>query len=284
MTSNAKTIFYYIVIFFCLIFSIYGSTTILYETINRLFSENYAAPDTIWQIRSMTYNIASLIVGGISLAVTYGFLRRLIDQGDVENDFWLRQWATYIIIAIAAVAFIWSSIVLLSDLLSMKEGLHNTLKVLVNLGLSAFVFVFFSYDLKSDYDRKSSVSYSLYALALFIMVFTAFLGFKSIPSQATIKATEVDRKNYENLEKVRSEIEAYFFAENQLPKDLNVLVERRKVFDTDIIDQNTQTTFTYKIEGDSSYEICAQFKTDYKGYTPEQSYSTGETCYPKKLN
>lgn len=281
MNSNAKTIFYYIVICFSLMFCLYGTTSVLYSAIDTYYAGTPLTEP--WDFTALTYAISSVIISGFALLFAYAFLRRLVDRGDVDNDYWLRQWVTYIIVGIAAVTFIWFSTTLFSGFLNATAGAEQSLKVLVNLGLASFIFVFFAYDLTSEFDRKKSIVYTLYGVGAAILLITVASGFHQLPSRSDIRAITLDSRNHTKVRDLRYAIDEYFREKEQLPQDLNVLIDQNRQPKGVFMDENTNELFIYNILDESSFELCTTFNKDYPGSSQRGANKAGKACFDFKL-
>ncbi len=146
---SAREAFEYLVLFGTLYMSVFSLGTLLFQFIN------LALPDPLWsQPRidgipdTIRQSIAALVVAGPIFLYAARTNSRAIALAPLKRTSPVRQWLTYLTLAIAASVLIGDSTTLVYNLLRGEVAARFLLKVLTIGGISGTVFMYYLRDLR----------------------------------------------------------------------------------------------------------------------------------------
>jgi hypothetical protein len=287
--SSPKFAFYYCLALVTLVIGSISLGTIIFELINKfvpLIANNYYGENS-----GLKFAISGVI---ISFPIFY-FIKSRIYSGIKKGEFGInssvRRWLTYFIIFVSTVVMVGSLIGLLNNFLDGETTLNFVLKTLTVLGISALIFSFYFYDIKSKaINDKFNMIYFVVCVVLILAALVS--SFFIIESPAEARARKLDQKILGNFETIKRGLEQYYNDNKALPKNLDEL----KSQDYSYIDSNefneeaTSKYYGYNVLDDKRYELCANFnssnldnKNDTSYYSANWKHDKGQQCITKRI-
>jgi hypothetical protein len=169
------------------------------------------------------------------------------------------------------------------------------LKSITAIGISASIFTFFLYDIKRENvkgNKDNVVKAYFYGSLVFVLaVFIASLFFVESPSAT--RDRKIDEQIINNFSSLEYAINDYYNQFNKMPVSLMEVKEESKSIlrDEDLRDPESKELFEYKVTGETSFELCANFRTSNKDndnaryrYMPENNlHDSGYQCLERKI-
>lgn len=252
--GNAQDFFLYLVVFFSLAFVAFGEGSILFGLVDKFF--NNKAPNMLPAFNQgvVKFGIAALIIAGpIFMVISRIILKRIAEQ-KISLESKVRKWLTYLVLFFAAATIIGDLITLVVNFLEGDYTASFLLKVLVVLLIAGGIFGYYFWDM-----RRKEISSKINKMAASVFVaailLTLISGFFIIDSPAVSRQKKIDQEIVNSLQSVDSSVQNYFTETGKLPQKIEVLGQTKFSVRTQDI-----KGFEYKIENESSYQLCADFE------------------------
>lgn len=286
------------------IIALYGSITsfitLLFEYINYSFPDNLAGYGDPYG-GAVRFAMSALIVMVPTLIVLFYFIRKTISEEPGKANIWVRRWAIVLTLFIAAVTILIDLITLINTFLGGEVSMRFGLKVLVVLLVAVGVFLHFLADQKGYWlkqvRRANMVGIAVGVLALVSVV----SGFFIIGTPTDVRELRYDEQKVQDLSNIQSQVVYYWQTKRVLPQ---TLAEVEDPLSGSSIPMDTQTgaAYTYRVENDLSFTLCATFNKptpDTKGQGSYDSYAVkypgmgmdenwlhgaGETCFTRTID
>lgn len=231
---------------------------ILFEDPLRSFYDPYSG--------AIRFSMASLII----IFPLYLFLSRLINQNIRQNpekkEVSVRKWLIYLTLFVAGVTIIVDLIVLINTFLGGKELTSGfILKVFSVLVVIGGVFLYYFYDLRGKWEHSKTASQSI-GVAVSLIVLSAVVGgFFIIGSPQTQRLIRFDHEKIGDLSGIQWQIVNFYQQKEQMPETLEDLSDPLVGF---VLPEDPQsgTAYGYKLVGDLTFELCADFNKESRGY------------------
>lgn len=290
--NSAKFAFFYLLSLVALVFLAMSVGMIIFQIINKniidiinQYSGNYS-PD------ALKLAISALIISApIFYFITWQIFKNLV-EGTLSKDSAIRRWLTYFILLIVSIVMIGWFIGAINSFLGGELTIKFILKAITAILISAIIFSFYFYDIKrEDVCKKNKIilAYFYCSLAIVIVAFIASLFF--VESPTITRNRKLDNAILQRFDKLDGEIRGYYANKSKLPDNLEILLaERSYLINEDLEDPSTKVVFDYKISGDKSYQLCANFRMSnkdkniqdenmgYDEYKVKWSHEAGDQC------
>lgn len=261
------------------ILSFYGSVVafvaLVFDYLNHLF------PDPLAYYTGDPYSsgIANEMATVIVLFPLFLFLmrtiRKTIEADPTRAEIWVRRWALFMTLFLAAAAVVGGIITLLVYFFQGDVTIRFALKVLTLLAVAGVSFSAFLADLRgywSAHPRRAAWSrWGALAFALASVV----AGFFIVGTPWEARLYRYDDEKVGNLQAIQSQIIYYWQSKQALPQELDELNDSISGFMVPT-DPQTSAGYEYRVTGDHSFALCATFNAQAQG----TAYRTGNLSRP----
>ena len=235
---------------------------------------NYALPNALAYYSAdpyqsgISYRMASIIILFPLYMWLMWFIRRDITRDPSRSEVWIRRWALILTLFVAGVAMAIDLITLLATFLNGGElTIAFLLKVLLIFLVAAGVFMHFSADLKGYWERFPLRKRSVGTGVAILVLITIIIGFFIV---AQMRLVRLDAQKVTDLRDLQSLVANYWQERRVLPASLADLNGSIGEFSVPS-DPQTGASYEYRITGNLSFELCADFNTVFQSYNPEES-------------
>lgn len=255
-----KDFFLYLGAMVALYVSAVSFLTLLFQYINVLFpdpleSGYYYDPYS----SSIRFAIASIFV----IFPAYIFLTRLLNSDlrthPEKSDLWIRKWLIYITLFVGSIAILVDLVMLINTFLGGELTTRFILKVVAVLIVVGTGFLYYFYDLRGRWENDAPTSKMLGIIVSVLVFATVFSGFFIIGSPMTQRLVRFDEQKVNDLSSIQSQIVySYWQSKERLPAALAELNDPISGF-TVPKDAQTGESYSYRMTGPLSFELCATF-------------------------
>ena len=235
---------------------------------------NYALPNVLAYYSAdsyqsgISYRMASIIILFPLYAWLMWFIRRDIIRDPSRSEIWIRRWALILTLFVAGVAMAIDLITLLATFLNGAElTIAFLLKVLLIFLIAAGVFMHFGADLKGYWERFPLRKRSVGIGVAILVLITIIIGFFIV---AQMRLVRLDAQKVTDLRDIQSLVANYWQERRVLPASLADLNGSIGEFSVPS-DPQTGASYEYRITGNLSFELCADFNTAFQSYNPEEN-------------
>ncbi len=225
---------------------------------------NYAFPDALQYYASdpysggVSYEMASLIVLFPIFIVLMHLIHRDINRDASRADTWVRRWALYLTLFIAAATLAADLITLIMYFFNGDVSLRFILKVLVIFLVAGGGFLHFLADLRGYWEHNAHKARVLGWAACALVVITIAAGFLIIGTPWQARLYRFDEQKVNDLTTIQYQIVNYWQAKQHLPAALFDLSDSISGFSAPL-DPQSSTAYEYNTKGPLSFELCATF-------------------------
>lgn len=288
MNNSPKFVFYYLLSLVALIFTAIATGQIIFQVINQSLPDIFGQYGADFSSGVLKFAISAIIIAAPIFLIISKLIYRSIFKGEIKKDSQVRKWLSYFILFVSAVVIIVFLIITINNFLDGEWTGKFLLKMLTIIGIAAMVFSFYLYNIKqAETLAKKDVVLRIYFIISIIIIAVAFvtaLFFTESPKVA--RDRRIDDKIISNFSMIENGVNMYYSNHKQLPESLSILN-----ISESIIDPSTRAVFAYKIIDTTSYQLCADFKTDtknskdiaYQYLTDNQKHSNGYQCLDYKV-
>lgn len=288
--SAARHTFYYLLGLVTLGFTAIGIGQILFSIINALFPENTYLYDAAFDEELLRFGITAVIISAPIFFICTRAINRELAKGSLDLHSLVRKWLTYLILLIVSVTIIGDLMVVLYNFLSGELTTKFILKALVILGITAFIFTYYQYDITRSSFKVDQKLKNFRHLFIGVVGATVIAGFFFNATPGTVRAEREDNERVNRMRTISFQVQQYYEEEKALPKSLELIQDR--LYEGDITDPVTDEVFPYEILEDQKYQICATFafsnrKRDesrnryYRD--PDWLHDAGEQCFERTV-
>lgn len=208
---------------------------------------------------NISYETASLIVLTPVFMILMRLIRRDIQVDSSRGETWIRRWALFLTVFLAAVAMVVDLIVALTTFLQGEEvTVAFLLKVLAVLLVAGAGFIHFYSDIRGYWQREPMKARMVnYAVGVLVLV-TILAGFFIVGTPQQIRRMKQDAIRVQDLQSIQWQVLDFWQQRERIPMTLE---EMKDPISNNVIpvDPRTGKTYEYKKTGDMSFELCATF-------------------------
>lgn len=293
--NPALHLFLYLVSFFSLASFSFGVGAILFQFINKIFSNGIVSSYRDYFAQpSVKYGIASIIIAMPLYFVLMYFIAKYLYEGKIREGSGIRKWLTYIILFFTSATIIGDLITLVFRMLDGDIMFRFILKVFVVFLIAGFIFVYYILDMKKRnmIGKKYIMNKVFFFSGIIISCIALGLGFTIIDSPFVSRDKKIDEKTVSNVRNYNNQITNYYRNNGVLPENLEDLKNGNDSYYTGTMTE----LIDYKKINSTNYNLCADFKrssSDYKneregylyGYNNEKDweYEKGNFCFEKNI-
>lgn len=228
----------------------------------------------------ISWEMATLIVVSPTFLFLMWFIHREIKRDPSRATIWIRRWALYLTLFVAAVSI---AVDLIFVLYAFLNGIDITtrflLKALVVLFVAAVGFMHFIADLWGYWDkfpaRNRSVAYATGAL----VAITIVAGFFIVGTPQQARLYRLDARKVNDLQNIQSQVVSYWQAKRALPASLADLNSALNGFSVPT-DPQSGDAYDYRATGMLAFELCAEFNAQMQSNTSTAEMTRAEAPYP----
>ena len=254
--NSAKFAFYYMLSLVTLFIMSLSLGNILFEVINKFF------PDIT---RTIYYYNNSGLKGSISgilisTPIFYFIMSKIyksLKVGELKKDSEVRRWLTYFILFISSVVVIGSLIQILNNFLDGAFTMNFILKTLTVLSIASLIFGFYFNDIKREDFKSDRVNKIFFFVSLIIMTSAFIASFFLIESPTEARNRKLDEKIIQDFDAMRYAIDSYYSKNKTLPQNLEDI--KIETINSRDLNFDNSKEYDYKITGEETYELCANF-------------------------
>ena len=289
ISKGPKVLFWYLTLFFTLGLVAFNLGALWFQYINKWLPQEVISGRVFasFDQTALKFAIASILVGTPIFFLFNWLIRKALIKSQLDAKNKIRVWVTYIILFSTIAIAVGDLITTIFRVLDGDYTLRFLFKALAILVISAWIFIYYSLELKSKDSLADSKIPKIMAVITIAVVAISFIGaFFIIDSPAVARAKAYDRTRIDNLQNISFGINDYYLNNNKLPDTLAEL-------SVNTIDPKTEKLYTYKIISDKEYELCAVFETSNQNEPPQlygpYEYSRfihdiGEKCFKFNAN
>lgn len=265
-TENAAFYFFlYLIQFIALGFTAGGVGSVLFYLISSR-TENPIDPcldiqAVIYQ-EGLQFGIAAILIASPIFFILAWLINRHLFEGKIRNNAPVRRWLIYIVLVATGMTVITDLVQILITYLNGTLATPFLLKSLTVLVLAAMIFAFYLWDInKKTTEKVTNSANSLWFFsAIVICVAVLVVAFINLESPETKRLRNNDRDLINNIYEISNTVNSFVSSKHVMPKDLNELTP---YYTLDVsINKKFIDQVTYKVTGDRTYQLCADFATD----------------------
>lgn len=300
-----KDVFLHLLAVVTLYVSVVAFIALWWQYINILFPDLLKYQDYYGGYASYTYDgirlamAALIIVFPVHILISW-LIGREFKLDPAKREIRVRKWLWYITLFVSAVTIIVDLIILVNNFLKGELSTQFFLKVLIVLSVAAAVFGYYLWDLRHR-EKRSSKPKLLALIVSAVILASIIYGFFLIGLPSSQRARRFDEQRANNLSVIQSEIINYWQQKGELPQSLNVLRSQITGF-VPPTDPETAQQYEYMTIGQSSFKLCAVFKTSSNESGPmpmrvmpavpenwaypqqNWSHGTGRVCFDRTID
>ncbi len=288
------------------IIALYGSITsfiaLTFEYINYSFPDALAGYGDPYG-GAVRFAMAALIVMVPTLVALFYFIRKSISEEPGKANIWVRRWAIVLTLFIAAITILIDLITLINTFLGGELSVRFGLKVLIVLLVALGVFLHFLADQKG-YWLHNVKKANMVGIAVGVLGLVAVVsGFFIIGTPGDVRMLRYDEEKVQHLSGIQSQVVYHWQTKRELPATLDELSDPLSGYSIPV-DSQTGGQYTYKVESDLSFSLCATFnkptpdmkgrgayETKYDvsypgigGVDENWQHGAGETCFTRTID
>ena len=273
--TQPKDIFIQLLAIITLYISAISFITLLFQIINVIFPDPlnyYYNPGG-----AIRWALSSLVVIFPVLVWISRFLYKDLAANPEKAEFRLRKWLIYFTLFAAAVIILGDLITLIYNFLEGDLTVRFILKILVVLGVVGSVFWYYLYDLRRKPKEFSRWAKVFVWKIIILVTAAAIISFFIAGSPFKQRALRFDQERLGHLQNIQWQIVNYWTQKGKLPGTLDDLTDSISGF-VSPQDPETGEAYLYKIMGNYSFELCANFNFSSK----ESRLGAPETMAPER--
>lgn len=276
-TGGAREAFFHLLTFVGLYTWVISLIILFFNYINRAFPDA-AFPDydyygTDWQLSTIRWSLAAVIVSFPLLYLLSRFLIREMKQTPEKAWSGVRRWLTYLTLFVAAAALMGDVITLVFYLLEGEISIRFLLKVFVVLVIAGTTFMYYFLSLKiHPSDPRGVATNRMFGwIAIALTLIALIWGIWIVGTPGASRDQRFDEERITDLQIIQNELSAITLGDtlylppneqvmkNPLPATLAEASKKVVQQKIDIMDPETGEPYEYRVTGDSTYELCATF-------------------------
>ena len=251
----------------------------------------------------ISWEMATLIVVSPIFLALMWFIHREIKRDPSRATIWIRRWALYLTLFVAAVTIAVDLIYVLYAFLSGTDiTMRFLLKALIVLFVAAMGFMHFLADLWGYWEKFPARNRSVAYGTAMLVVITIVAGFFIVGTPQQARLYRLDAQKVNDLQNIQSQVVSYWQAKRALPVSLSDLYSALNGFSVPS-DPQSGSPYSYRSTGQLSFELCAYFNAmtqgsevqetrggpvpiGVKGMPQQESWlhAAGQTCFQRTID
>ena len=233
--------------------------SLLFEIIDRVFPDSLSQGYYTYGYYSsgIRFAIASLVIM-LPLCIAISILNnreaRMIPE---KKKLAIRRWLSYVTLFLASLAMAIDLITLINTFLGGEITARFTLKVLAVFLVSAIIFIYYMYDLRTE--TPGGRGPRIFAGVISVVVLAGIItGFFIIGSPFMQRLRLFDERRVSDLQNIQWQVVNFWQKKGTLPKVLSELNDSISGYSAPI-DPKTEASYEYQISGPTTFKLCANF-------------------------
>jgi competence protein ComGC len=293
--SSPKDVFMHLLNMIALYASATSILVLLFQYINIYFPDilnPYFDPGS-----PMRGAIASLIIIFPVFILTSKFIQKDIEKFPQKSELKIRKWLLYFTLFIAAIIIIGDLVSLIYNFLQGELTIRFFLKIISVLAVAASIFGYYLYELRRKPGIISSKIKIFTRLVIAIVAVIVIVGFFIAGSPFKQRLVRFDRERINDLQMIQGQIVNFWINKEKLPASLNDLKDNISGFVAPV-DPETGNPYEYRVKGNLTFELCANFNFTSKegavnisaptypryGIEENWNYSAGRVCFERTID
>ena len=246
--------------------SVFSFISLIFDYINYTFPDPLQYFPTNPYSGSISYEMASLIVMFPIFLILMRVINNDIARDPTRRDIWIRRWALYLTLFIAALALAGDLITLIMYFLNGEITIRFIAKVFVVFAVAAAGFLHFVADLRGFWEQNRNQARSVGLATGGLILITVLSGFFIIGTPWEARLYRFDEQKVGDLQNIQYQIVNYWQQKQTIPPALADLYDP---IQGNILPRDPQTgeQYAYAILGTYSFKLCATFNAE----TPARS-------------
>ncbi len=234
-----------------------------------------------------------LIVSFPVFLLSSWFIRKAFKTEPDERHIAIRRWLVYLTLFLAGIAMVVDLVQFVNGFYSGELTLPFFFKLLTVLIVSLLTFAYFLWDL-SEKGISSKNARILAGVSSGFLIVTLGVGFALAGTPGHQRAVRFDEQRVSSLSSIEYEIGNYWREKGALPAQLSDMQRDLYYFQVPV-DPETGAAFTYEVTGDLTFQLCADFSTEYQSVPvnstslsfpsmDQWAHPKGTTCFDRTLD
>lgn len=262
--NNAKYAFYYLLSLAALFFMSLSVGMIVFSVIDKSiadvlvnYSENVNGP--------LKFGISALLIAAPIFYLLSKLINSGLKKGDLDKESGIRRWLTYFILLISALILLGVFIGVINNFLSGELTSRFVLKALSVFLIAGVIFSYYLYEVKRDDFSSRNLVIKGFFFGSLVLVVAAFVSaWFFVESPKVARDRRLDQNVVNNIYALENAVNTYATNHGKLPDDLNQVKNEPGIFLNDkiLIDPETRAAIEYQKISTSTFQFCADFRTD----------------------
>lgn len=263
-SNAAKFVFLYLLNLVSLGFMTVCFGIVLFQIINKNIADAVVAYTGSYDENALKFAISALL---ISTPIFYGIswmIQKSIAKGELKKDSAVRRWLTYLILFVSFLIFIGWLIAFVNNFLNGEVTTKFILKTVSVLVIAAAVFGFYLYDIRREdvENKKDKVLKIFFIASLSVVVIVFIASFFVVASPNESRNRRLDEQMVNNFYSIDACADQYYREKKTLPADfISMKADCPYLTDDVLMDGQTGQGYVYSPTGETTYQICANFRT-----------------------
>ena len=272
--NNAKFAFWYLLSLVALIFMALGSGQVIFQIINKTIADFTTGYAYSYDSGVLKFAISALIICIPLYFLLARQIERSLESGDLDKDSAVRRWLTYVILFASSVVMIVWLIFTINSFLGGELTSKFLLKTVTALVIAGMVFAYYLYDIRRDSIKKKDGVILGFLIASLVITIGSLIGaFFIVESPVEARNRRHDLEVLNHFSQIDSTLSSFYAQDNKLPDNLDALKGQTPYLPlTSLKDPETGKAYEYKKINDSTYQLCADFKSDNTDPKNSQTY------------
>lgn len=250
--------------------------------------------ESYWRYESATSTIRFSIAMLVVFFPAYISLTRKVNQiRRAESGVYLglTRWLIYLSLLVGGGILLGDAVAVIFGFLEGELTIRFFLKALVLALITGLAFYYYLKDAKGYWQTHEKQSKTYGALVAIIVAAAIMLGAYHIESPQVIREVKIDQNQIGDLQDMQWRIEDYYRSQKLLPENLEILFPATKIPTA----PEDRTAYTYFVDGEKSYKLCAYFKHASDRFSENHSrphfeqnynweYSAGDWCFERTID
>jgi hypothetical protein len=261
---NAKYAFYYLLSLAALFFVALSVGMIAFSIIDKsivdVLATSYYDKDS-----QLKFAISALLIAAPIFYVISNLINKGLKTGELDRESGIRRWLTYFILLVSSLVLLGVFIGVINNFLSGELTGRSILKALSMFVIAGVIFSYYLYENKrEDFSGKSLTmkAFLFGSLSLVLLSFISAWFFVESPTMA--RNRRLDQNLINNISNIEGAVNSYLGSQNKLPENLEELKADPGNYlnSASLIDPETKEAIQYQKTSSTTFELCANFRTD----------------------
>ncbi len=280
--------------------SVFSLLALLFEYVDYAFPDtlnNYSYGDPYSS--GIRFALASLVVVFPVFLLLMRLIRRDIIAHPAKADLWIRRWALYLTLFIAAITIIIDLIVLVNTFLGGELTTHFVLKTALVFLVAGGALMHFLADIWGYWVKYPQKAMMVGWGVGILIVLSIASGFFIIGNPADVRLYRFDDQKVSDLQNIQSMVLNYWQVQHTLPTNLKESLDPLNSYQTIPLDPQSSQSYSYEIVKPLVFKLCAHFNKENKSNNSPNmqtapypagsmqdnwQHGAGDTCFTRTID